>query len=81
MLNITFEQLDGHGSWIIETPRTLSNDEALNITFRAMPSQVVMGQYVQITDAEGIRIGMVKRAEYFERSWGPAYVVVGIDLR
>lgn len=77
-MNITHNAREG---WTIETAATLSDAEAMAITFRAEPKQVVMGQFVQVTDAEGIRIGHVKSAEYVERWGGPAYVVVGIQLR
>lgn len=77
-MNITHNAREG---WTIETAATLSDAEAMAITFRAEPKQVVMGQFVQVTDAEGIRIGHVKRAEYFDGIFGPAYVMVSIELR
>jgi len=67
--------------WVLETELALENKQAAAITFRAEPKQVVLGDYVEVRDAMGTRIGHVKTAEYFERWDGPAYVVVGIELR
>jgi hypothetical protein len=70
----------GHG-WTIATEHTLTDAEAAAITFRAEPRQVVMGEFVEVADAEGTRIGHVKTAEYVERAFGPAFVTVSIELR
>lgn len=71
---------DGYG-WTITTTATLSDIEATQITFRAEAHQVVMGEYVEVVDAEGTRIGHIGGATYHERWDGPAYVTCAIALR
>jgi len=68
-----------HG-WALTTPGTLTDTEAQAITFRADPDQVRLGTYVEVVDAEGIRIGRITSATYHTRMTGPAYVVCHIDL-
>lgn len=69
------------GSWTLTTHHALTDAEAAALTFQAYPAQVRMGAFVAITDLDGTRIGVVSTAVYHERTFGPAYVVVGIDLR
>lgn len=70
---------DGY-HWQITTQGTLTDDEAAGITFRAEPG-IVLGEHVNVEDAEGTRIGYLASATYHERAFGPAYIVVGIKLR
>lgn len=77
-MNVTHNPREG---WSIYTAATLTDEEAQAVTFRATPDQVRMGDFVELQDAEGTRIGHVARAEYVERWDGPAYVVVSIRLR
>lgn len=74
------EHKPGHG-WLIASSANLTDEDAAAITFRAEPKQVVMGDYVEVSDPDGTRIGHVKTATYFERWNGPAYVNVTIELR
>lgn len=67
--------------WKLSTPETLTDEAAATITFQATPEQVVLGEYVEVEDAEGIRIGHVQTAVYRERLGYSAYVVVTISLR
>lgn len=76
-MNIT-KNRDG---WKIESPAKLTDEEAKGITFRATPAQVVMGEFVEVVDPDGTRIGHVSEAVYRERWDGPAYVVCAITLR
>lgn len=69
------------GDWTITTAEAITDEAAAAITFRATPEQVVLGQFVAVNDADGVRIGHVKHATYVERFNGPAYVTVGIHLR
>ena len=77
-MNITHTK--GHG-WTIESPVSLTDTAAAAITFIADPEQVLMGEFVEVKDPEGIRIGHVTTARYVERWDGPSYVVVGYELR
>lgn len=70
---------DGY-HWQIDVQGTLTDDEAAGITFRAEPG-IILGEHVNVEDAEGTRIGIIKSATYMERAFGPAYVVVSIALR
>lgn len=73
---------DGLGMvWNITISGSISDEEAMAITFQAEPKEVVLGEHVNVIDAEGTRIGHIKTATYFERAFGPAYVIVGIHLR
>lgn len=76
-INVTKDR-DG---WRIETAGTFSDEEAKAVTFQATPEQVIMGEFVAVVDSVGLRIGHVAKAEYVERAFGPAYVVVAIELR
>jgi len=67
--------------WALVTQETLTDEAAQAITFNAFPKDVVLGEFVEISDADGIRIGHVKTAEYVECLNGPDYVTVGIELR
>lgn len=67
-------------NWSITSPVSLTDEEAQALTFRADPKQVVLGDLVTVTDPEGTRIGHVASATYHDRSYGPAYVVVTIEL-
>lgn len=77
-MNVSYRK--GHG-WTITTDLSMTDETAAGLQFRAEPSQVVMGDFVEVVDAEGTRIGHVKAAEYYERDFGPAYVKVSIELR
>ena len=67
--------------WKISTDAELTDAQAMAITFRAEPKQVVLGAFVEVVDAGGTRIGHVSTAVYRERWDGPSYVVVTITLR
>ena len=68
--------------WSITTAQELSNDEARAITFRADPKQVVLGDFVEVVDAGGTRIGHLSSATYHENLYmGPSYVICSIHLR
>lgn len=77
---IAVEHSKGRKEWVIRTAGTLTDDEAKAITFRADPGQVVLGAYVEVEDAEGIRIGHLSNATYHRQAFGPAYVICAIEL-
>ena len=66
--------------WKIESAAELTNEQACAIVFRADPSDVAMGDYVEVHDPEGIRAGEVYRATLHRQAFAPAYVTVEIDL-
>lgn len=70
----------GHG-WTLTTDAELTDAEALALSFRATPAQVTLGEFVEVVDAGGTRIGHVSTAVYRERHDGPAYVVCTVALR
>ncbi len=67
--------------WKITSLTALSDEEALEITFRAHPEQVVLGEFVEIVDPWGIRIGHVSAATYQRSVFGPPSVTCSVDLR
>ena len=67
--------------WTIEAQGSLTDEEAKGLTFMATPDAVVMGEYVEVVDAGGRRIGHLASATYYERPFGPAFVICGIVLR
>lgn len=66
--------------WKIETAATLSDEEAGAVTFIVEPKQAVLGEFVEVVDAEGIRIGEVTRATLQRRAFAPSIAVVEIAL-
>lgn len=66
--------------WTIRATGPLTDAEAAAITFMAEPSQVVMGCFVSVIDAEGTRIGHLAAATYHRRAFGPPYVECSIEL-
>ena len=69
------------GDWIMETNEAITDEQAARITWRADARDVVLGAYVQVTDASGVRAGHLSSATYHERWNGPAYVVCALTLR
>lgn len=69
---------DGH-HWQIDAQGPLSDAEAAGITFRSEPG-VILGETVLVEDAGGTRVGYLKSATYHRRAFGPAYVIVTIEL-
>lgn len=67
--------------WTAETTETITDEQAARFTFRTEPEDVVLGEFIQVVDAGGIRIGHLATATYHERAFGPAYVVCTIELR
>lgn len=67
--------------WRIQSPETLTDAEAAAITFRAEPTDVVVGEYVEVEDANGIRIGHLATAQYKEPLFAPAFALCSIELR
>jgi len=75
---ITNHDSDG---WLFETTEEISDERAAEFTFWAAPKDVVLGESVQIIDAQGTRIGHVSCAKYVERLFGPAVVICAVTLR
>lgn len=67
--------------WLVTAPIALTDRQAQEISWRAEPKQVVMGDFVEVVDPEGTRIGHVETAVYSRRLDGPPFVTVTIDLR
>lgn len=67
--------------WTAETLETLTDEQAKRFTFRTEPADVRLGEFFQMVDAGGTRIGHLASATYHERMTGPAYVVCTIELR
>jgi spore germination protein YaaH len=68
------------GDWSITTAATITDKQAAAITWRANPGDVVLGAYVQVSDAGGLRIGHLATATY-HKGWNqPAYVTCGLEL-
>ena len=68
-----------HG-WTITSTSLLTDEAAQALTFLAEPKQVVMGDFVEVKDPAGTRIGYVAQAEYIRRAWNTAQVKVTIAL-
>jgi hypothetical protein len=66
--------------WKLSTTATLTDDEAKTLTFRAEPSQVTAGEFVEVIDADGTRIGDVATITYQRSLWDLGRVVCTIDL-
>ena len=67
--------------WTVVTPDVITDEQAARFTFRAEPEDVTLGEFIQVVDAEGTRIGHLASATYHEQPTGPAYVVCTIELR
>jgi hypothetical protein len=52
------------GGWTLTTALELTDAEACALTFQANPALVRLGDYVEVTDAEGTRIGHVAGGTY-----------------
>ena len=68
------------GDWQIVSATPLTDEEAASITFRADPTEVVLGGYVEVIDPEGVRVGNVSTAALGRDPFGPNYVTVGLTL-
>jgi catechol 2,3-dioxygenase-like lactoylglutathione lyase family enzyme len=72
---------EDRGDWQVTSQTPLTDAVAAAITFQAEPAHVVLGGFVEVRDPDGVRIGRVSGARYSERAFGPAYVLVSIELR
>jgi hypothetical protein len=66
--------------WTLETSESLTDAEAAALTIRAGAGEVWPGQYVEVVDDEGIRIGHVSSAVYYRDAFGPDYVIARLGL-
>lgn len=66
--------------WALHTDAELTDEEAAAITFQALPTDLVLGDFVAVHDAKGCRIGHAASARYYSPTFAPHYVVVGIHL-
>lgn len=66
--------------WLVSTSESLSDFAAQAITFKARPEDVVLGEYVEVEDADGSRIARVSRATLVRRLHHPNEVLVEIEV-
>jgi len=73
-------RISNSGDWSITTAATLTDAQAKVITWRANPADVVLGAYVQVSDAGGLRIGHLSRATYHNPWAQTPYVICELEL-
>lgn len=70
--------------WELATTGSLTDQEAMALRFSARPSEVRLGAYVEVIDANGYRTGHLSRATYKEQRAGLAprspWVLCEIEL-
>jgi hypothetical protein len=72
--------ISNSGDWSIVTAETITDAHAKAITWRANPSDVVLGAYVQVSDAGGLRIGHLAKATYHNPWAQTPYVICELEL-
>lgn len=66
--------------WTIRTIASLTDEEAAAITFESEPEHVRLGEFVQVIDANGTRIGHISSAKYLRLTFDWPRVVCSIEL-
>jgi hypothetical protein len=69
----------GYG-WIIRTLQVLEDSEAASISWPVEPQAARLGEYVEIVDPLGVRIGRVNRATLESGSFGQRATFLHVDL-
>lgn len=64
--------------WTLTSDVVLSDEEAKALSFYTAPSEVRLGEFVQIADPEGLRIGHVSSAVLHRYATG--IVVCNVEL-
>lgn len=67
--------------WKITSEYSLTNEQAMAIKFiEEDPKKVILGEYVEVHDPNGVRTGHISRATYNTRPFDPDFISVEIDL-
>jgi hypothetical protein len=79
LTGMTVTHRAGYG-WIIRVPQALEDAEAASISWTVEPQAARLGEYVEVVDPLGVRIGQVNRATLERGGFGQRATYLHVDL-